>query len=53
MALDSEYPDQSFDLKLNELMSRKRDLSRSMLMPMEFSKEDYDTLISSLNQNKA
>jgi hypothetical protein len=48
MAIDPEYPDNSFDLKLNELMSRKRDLSRSMLMPMEFGKDDYDKLISGL-----
>jgi SNF2 family DNA or RNA helicase len=48
MAINPEHPDQSFDLKLNELMVRKRDLSRSMLMPMEFSKEDYDQLISGL-----
>jgi hypothetical protein len=48
MAIDPDYPDHSFDLKLNELMSRKRALSRSMLMPMEFGREDYDNLISGL-----
>jgi SNF2 family DNA or RNA helicase len=52
MAIDPEHPDNSFDLKLNELMSRKRELSRSLLMPMEFSKEDYDNLISSLSQSR-
>jgi hypothetical protein len=46
IALDPEDPDRSFDLKLNELMERKRNLSRTMLMPTEFGKEDYETLIS-------
>lgn len=48
MAIDPDRPEFSFDLKLNELMSRKRELSRSMLMPMEFDKGDYDTLISGI-----
>lgn len=46
IAIDPEDPDHSFDLKLNELMERKRNLSRTMLMPTEFGKEDYETLIS-------
>ncbi len=40
IALDPGDPDHSFDLKLNELMERKRKLSRAMLMPTEFGKED-------------
>lgn len=48
MAINPEQPDHSFDLKLNELMSRKRELSRSMLMPMEFGKEDYEALIKGM-----
>lgn len=48
MAINPGEPEHSFDLKLNELMSRKRDLSRSMLMPMEFGKDDYDALISGI-----
>ncbi len=45
MAINPDSPEHSFDLKLNELMSRKRDLGRSMLMPTEFAKEDYDNLL--------
>lgn len=48
MAINAEQPDHSFDLKLNELMTRKRHLSRSMLMPMEFGKEDYDALLAGI-----
>jgi SNF2 family DNA or RNA helicase len=45
VAIFPEDPERSFDLKLNELMSRKRELSKSMLMPMEFGKDDYDALL--------
>lgn len=48
MAIDPSRPDDSFDMKLNELMGRKRDLSRTMLMPMEFVKEDYEMLLSGM-----
>jgi hypothetical protein len=48
MAIDPGRPDDSFDIKLNELMGRKRDLSRTMLMPMEFGKEDYERLLSGM-----
>ncbi len=48
MAINPDEPEHSFDLKLNELMTRKRDLSRSMLMPMEFGKEDYEALIAGI-----
>jgi superfamily II DNA or RNA helicase len=46
VAIYPEDPERSFDLKLNELMSRKRELSKSMLMPMEFGPDDYDALIN-------
>ena len=45
MAINPDAPAHSFDLKLNELMTRKRELSRTMLMPMEFGKEDYAALL--------
>lgn len=48
LAINPNDPEHSFDLKLNELMTRKRELSRSMLMPMDFGKEDYDELVSGL-----
>jgi SNF2 family DNA or RNA helicase len=48
LAINPDDPQHSFDLKLNELMTRKRELSKSMLMPMEFGKEDYDELLSGL-----
>jgi hypothetical protein len=48
MAIAPEEPERSFDLKLNELMARKRDLSRTMLMPMEFGKQDYEDLMTGL-----
>jgi hypothetical protein len=48
MAINPDAPAHSFDLKLNELMTRKRELSRTMLMPMEFGKEDYDALVSGI-----
>jgi hypothetical protein len=48
MAIEPGRPDDSFDIKLNELMGRKRDLSRTMLMPMEFGKEDYEQLLTGL-----
>jgi SNF2 family DNA or RNA helicase len=35
--------DQSFDLKLNDLLSRKRSMSQSLLVPQE-SDSDYTTL---------
>ena len=52
MAISVEDPDLSFDLRLNELMARKRNLSKSMLMPMEFGKEDYDELVAGIGIRK-
>jgi hypothetical protein len=49
-AIFPEDPERSFDLKLNELMSRKRELSKSMLMPMEFGKDDYDALLNAVGK---
>jgi hypothetical protein len=50
VAIFPEDPERSFDLKLNELMSRKRELSKSMLMPMEFGKDDYDVLLAAVSR---
>lgn len=52
MAISADEPDLSFDLRLNELMARKRNLSRTMLMPMEFGKEDYDALMAGIGLKK-
>ncbi len=52
IALDPEDPDHSFDLKLNELMERKRNLSRTMLMPTEFRPDDYENLLNDVLTRK-
>lgn len=50
IAINPDRPEHSFDLKLNELMHRKRELSRTMLAPMEFQKEDYEELLKGITQ---
>ncbi len=47
-AIHPVYGDGSFDIKLHELLERKRKLSRDMLMP-PVSEGDYMELFSSLN----
>jgi hypothetical protein len=43
MARHPAIGDQSFDLKLNDLLRRKRSMSQSLLIPQE-SDSDYTTL---------
>jgi len=38
-------PDNSFDIKLDTLMSRKRSLSQQLLAPPVITKDDYDELL--------
>jgi hypothetical protein len=38
-------PDNSFDIKLDALMSRKRSLSQQLLAPPVITKDDYDELL--------
>jgi SNF2 family DNA or RNA helicase len=44
-AIHPLYPNDSFDVVLHELLMRKRDLSKSMLIPME-GKQDLDFMVS-------
>jgi len=44
MAVLPESPEHSFDLQLQKLMERKRDLARNLLTPPAFSKGDYAEL---------
>lgn len=44
MAVLPESPEHSFDLQLQKLMERKRDLARNLLAPPAFSKDDYAEL---------
>jgi hypothetical protein len=48
LAINPEDPESSFDLKLNELMHRKRILSQQLLAPPTFTKEDYESILSSV-----
>ena len=48
LAINLENPEKSFDLKLNELMQRKRSLSQQLLAPPIFTKDDYETLMTSV-----
>jgi hypothetical protein len=41
MAVLPETPEQSFDLQLQLLMERKRELARHLLAPPAFTREDY------------
>ena len=44
MAVLPDSPEHSFDLQLQMLMERKRDLARNLLAPPAFTKEDYAQL---------
>ena len=44
MAVLPESPEHSFDLQLQMLMERKRELARNLLAPPAFTKEDYAQL---------
>jgi hypothetical protein len=46
MAINPLDPDSSFDLKLDELMTRKRSLSQQLLAPPTITKQDYEILLS-------
>ena len=48
MAVHPIYGDKSFDKKLNDLMARKRELSRGLLAPPE-SNEDLEMLVNGLS----
>jgi hypothetical protein len=44
MAVLPDTPEHSFDVQLQLLMERKRDLARNLLAPPAFNKQDYETL---------
>jgi elongation factor Ts len=46
MAINPSDPESSFDLKLDQLMTRKRILSQKLLAPPTLTKEDYESLLS-------
>lgn len=48
MAVLPETPEKSFDLQLQMLMERKRELARNLLAPPAFNKEDYAQLRAGL-----
>jgi hypothetical protein len=48
MAINPSDPDTSFDIKLNELMTRKRQLSQQLLAPPTITKQDYESLLSQI-----
>ena len=45
MAINPSEPESSFDLKLDQLMTRKRILSQKLLAPPTLTKEDYESLL--------
>ena len=45
MAINPNDPESSFDLKLDELMTRKRVLSQQLLAPPIITKQDYESLL--------
>lgn len=49
MAIHPDFGDQSFDVKLDQLLTRKRDLSRDMLIPPEME-EDLSTLFEGVTR---
>lgn len=50
MAIDPSDPESSFDLKLDELMTRKRNLSQQLLAPATITKHDYETLLNQVKK---
>ena len=50
MAINPNDPDTSFDIKLNDLMTRKRQLSQQLLAPPTITKQDYESLLSQLKR---
>lgn len=45
MATFPDQPEFSFDVKLNDLMQRKKKLSGQLLMPSQISKDEFSTLL--------
>ncbi len=45
LAVHPEFEDHSFDLNLHRLLTKKRELSRAVLAPVGFSKEDQASLL--------
>lgn len=39
----------SFDMQLQTLMNRKRQMAKNLLMPQQFTKDDYDELIKEIS----
>jgi SNF2 family DNA or RNA helicase len=48
LAIYPTDPDNSFDVKLDALMTRKRNLSQQLLAPPIITKDDYDELLKSV-----
>ncbi len=48
MAINPSDPDSSFDLKLDQLMTRKRVLSQQLLAPPTITKDDYESLLNQI-----
>jgi hypothetical protein len=46
MAINPNDPQSSFDLKLDELMTRKRVRNQQLLAPPTITKKDYESLLS-------
>ena len=51
MAIYPSNADHSFDVKLDALMRRKRELSRQLLAPPIITHQDYDELLRSVRAN--
>ena len=51
MAIHPAYGDESFDAKLDQLLTRKRDLSRDMLIPPELD-SDLSNLFSDVTRTE-
>jgi SNF2 family DNA or RNA helicase len=50
LAIYPADPDNSFDVKLDALMTRKRNLSQQLLAPPIITKDDYDELLKSVQR---
>ena len=48
LAIYPADPDNSFDIKLDALMTRKRNLSQQLLAPPIITKDDYEELLKSV-----
>jgi SNF2 family DNA or RNA helicase len=50
MAINPSDPESSFDLRLDELMTRKRFLSQQLLAPPTITKQDYESLLGQVRR---